>query len=238
MTDEGAEFSGELEGQTTQDSGVTQQGSSQQRDEVFTKETVNRLVHERTREASQKAYERAQKEAAEQYKSGMGGMSAAPTEEKLLEMMEQVFTQKQNELHKSFQEQETRKQIDTLANEFMGKIESGKEKYPSLKERQDEIGDLAMLVPFINETSEVAGIANHLLENEGALAQLLVLRQTSPSSLRRAITKIEAAIKQNDASTSQQYPEEPLNHISPSHNAMDSGSSSIDSLKKQDWLRG
>jgi len=218
------------------------QSSSVNSDEVISKSRMNDIIHERTRQASQKAYERAKAEAQaererERQSNGIGGMPQMD-EAKLRSMMQEEFDRRAAKQLEEFERQSHQKRINDLANDYTAKIAAAKETHPDLFARQHELNELAMLVPFINETSEVAGISQHLLDNGGAFANLLVLSQQSPERVRRELKKIEASIKANDAARSREYPNEPLSQPTPSKNAMDNGSSSIEALKQQPWLRG
>lgn len=204
------------------------------------KARVEELIHERTRKAAEKARTEALAQAQTQTSqaTGMGGMQQM-TEERYRQLAQEAAAQefkRQSDAYKQTYEQETyRKKLDDLAHDYMSKISAD----PELMKRQGEIGELALLVPFINETSEVPGITKHLLDNGAAYAQLLVLsREGSPERLRRELKKIEAGIKTNSEALNRDYPRDPIQPVTPSINTMDSGAGSIEALKKQPWLRG
>lgn len=221
----------------------TQQNEAPVRQErTFSESRVNEIVQQRTRETSQRAVERAKSEWESQQKQnmGMGGMQQQiPNEQDLRRMMQEEFTAQHSKQLEEYQRAHTQKQVNDLANEFMGKLSAAKERYPDLEKRRDELGDLAPLVPFINETDEAAGVVQHLLDNGHNVATLLVLAHQSPTFLRRELKKLATSIKTNDEATSRSYPREPLSDVTPSINTtMGNGSGSIEALKSQDWLRG
>lgn len=227
----------------TQETNIQNQDSQAPKEKSFSESRVNELIHERTKAASQKAYERAKAELsaeAEKNRSSATNMGGMPqlSEENLRQMMADEFDKRQSQQHEEIQRQHTQKQITDLANEYMGKIEAARDLYPDLEKRREEIGEFASLVPFINETDEVAGLTDHLLNNGNVVASLLVLNQVSPVFLRRELKKIAASIKNNDVARTREYPNEPLSQPTPSNNTMDSGSGSIEALKKQAYLRG
>lgn len=240
MTEETFENVGDI--QVQESTPNVQQQVETPKEKTFTESRVNELIHQRTKEASQKAYDRAKAELEsaknQSQNTNIGGMPQM-SEDNLRQMMADEFTKQQSKQLEDYKHSQVQKQINDLAQDFMGKLDASKDLYPDLANRREEIGELATLVPFINETSEVAGITDHLLENAGVAANLLVLAQiNNPVFLRRELKKIAASIQTNNAARNRQYPNEPLSPITPSNNTMDSGSGSIESLKQQDWLRG
>lgn len=227
---------------TTSESKSSAPSTATETDEFISKRAANDLIHKRTKEASDKAYERGKQEAlagskADTVKVGLGGMPSID-EDRIRQMMREEL---KSVTEQERQTQETRayqKQVNDLAHNFMSKIAAAKDTHPDLIKRQQEIADLALLVPYINETSEVAGITQHLLDNEGAYANLLVLSQQSPDRVRRALKKIESSVRQNEDARTREYPNEPFSDPTPSINAMDSDSGSVEARKKLPWLRG
>lgn len=218
---------------------VQTQQTPAETDEFINKRVANDLIHKRTKEAADKAYERGKAEAIASQKQNMGlGGVPQSDDDRIRNMMREEIKNLTAEQQQNYEKEAYQKQVNDLANNFMSKIAAAKDSHPELIKRQQEIAELALLVPYINETSEVPGITQHLLDNEGAYANLLVLSQQSPDRVRRALKKIESSVKENDAARSREYPNEPLSQPTPSINAMDSGSGSIEALKKQAWLRG
>lgn len=203
----------------------------------ISKERVSEIVRERTREAAQKAYERGKSEAASQQTGNLGGMHQM-SEDTLRQMMRDEYEKRESVRVEEYKRHEYQQQVQNLANDYMGKIVAAKDLYPDLEKRREEIGEFADLIPFINDTDEAAGITQHLLDNGHNVASLMVLSKMSPNLLKREMSKLAASIKTNDDARRRPEIDGPLSHITPSNNAMDSGSSSIETLKKQDWLRG
>jgi len=240
---EGMDTNVSLDQPVSQDVNVQQpaqdmSANSAPKDEYVPKSRVQEIVHERTRHAAQNAYERGLKEAEQRRPAGMGmGGMAEVDEGKLKSMMADVFRQQHAELQRDYEQQELKRQLDHLANDYMGKLQAAKDKYPDLEKRRDELGELATLVPYINETDNVAGVTQHLLDNGHNVASLLVLSHTSPNFLRRELKKLADSIKLNEDARTRQYPNEPLSSVTPSI-PKDSDSGSIEALKRQSWLRG
>ncbi len=213
--------------------------SQNQNSDMVSKQRVNEIVQERTRQAAQKAYERGVAEAQkpQQSTNSMGGMSQR-SDDDLRRMMQEEFNAQHAKLQDDFRKTETQRQVDQLTNDYLGKLNAAKDKYPDLLKRQDELGDLADLIPYINESDEAAGITDYLLNNEHNVASLLVLQHKSPAMLRRGLQKLASSIKNNDDALNRPRAHEPLHQPSPSTYTSDSGGDSIESLKKQPWLRG
>ena len=214
------------------------------RNDYVSKQRVTELITENRRDAATKAAEKArtemlaERDKQSQNSTGMGGMPSGMTEEKFRQLAAEEFQKQAQNLQTKYEQENRQKHFDNLANDFLGKLDAAKGQYPDLVKRQGEIGELALLVPFINETSEVAGITQHLLDNEAAFANLLMLSQ-HPNRLRSAIKKIEASIKTNTEALIRSYPKAPLNGVTPSVNSLDSDARpSIEALKKQKFYRG
>lgn len=224
----------------SQDAGATQVETpvQNQNSDMVSKQRVNEIVQERMRQASQKAYERGLSEAAQKSQaSTMGGMTQH-SEADLRRMMQEEFAAQQHKLQDDFRREQVKQQIDQLTNDYLGKLSAAKDKYPDLVNRQEELGEIHTLIPYINESDEAAGITQHLLDNGHNVASLLVLQHTSPNFLRREIQKLAASIKNNDAARDRPRSAEPLYQPTPSAYTADSGNDSIESIKKQPWLRG
>lgn len=241
MTEENIDNSGATQDQAPSTHNVEAQSVSTPTNnsaDVISKARANDLIHQRTKEAAQKAYERGLQEAeTKRQNMGMGGMPQM-SDEQLRSMVQDEFKKLNAQQQEQYSRQAAQAQIHNLANEFMGKIAASKDKYPDLEKRHEEIAALAPLVPYINETDEAAGITQHLIDNGNNVASLLVLSQVSPLFLRREVQRLAASIKNNEAARN--YPEvnEPLSQPTPSNTTMDSGSGSIEALKQQPWLRG
>src|ERR1700744_675493 len=102
---------------------IDQQPSQQSHADMVSKQRVNEIVQERTRQAAQKAYERGLAEAAQKQQSvsSMGGMSQH-SDADLRRMMQEEFNAQHEKLQKDFQQQEVRKQVDQMTNDYIGKL--------------------------------------------------------------------------------------------------------------------
>lgn len=206
--------------------------------DMVSKQRVNEIVQQRTREAAQKAYDRGVTEAQQKsQQTNMGGI-AQRSDDDLRRMMQEEFDARHSKMQDDFRRTEAQRQVDQLTNDYLGKLNAAKDKYPDILKRQDELGDLADLIPYINESDEAAGITDYLLNNEHNVASLLVLQHKSPAMLRRGLQKLAASIKNNDDALSRPQSREPLSQPTPSTYTSDSGGDSIEALKKQSWLRG
>jgi hypothetical protein len=216
---------------------TTQTQSTFNPSDYVPKARVEELIHERTKKAAEKARTEAlaQAQTNTSQATGMGGMGQQPmTEDRFRQLAAEEFKRQSDSYRQTYEREAYQKRLDDLAQDYMSKISSD----PDLVKRENEIGELALLVPYINETSEVSAITKHLLDNGAAFAQLMVLQQQAPERVRRELKKIEAGIKTNSDALNRQYPNDPIQPVTPSINTMDSGAGSIEALKKQPWLRG
>jgi hypothetical protein len=210
------------------------------REEMLPKSRVNELVHERTREASQKAFEKGRSEALAEYQrqnQSMGGMPQM-TQDQMRQMMADVFKQQHSSMLQEQKETELRQYEMNLAQEVLGKIRSAKERFPELEKRVEEIAAFPELVPLVNATEDAAAVFNDLLNNPQKIASFLTIAQRSPQVALNHMHKLAHSLKVNQAAASMPEVNEPLGQIEHSNIGMDSGSSTLNDLRKADWLRG
>jgi hypothetical protein len=200
------------------------------------KDRVQELVHTRTREASERAASKTRAEFEQQQKQGvgLGGMQQFDPS-KISELVRQGVKDELTNLRQTTEKEAYEKRVNDLTADYVGKLQSQNPQL--LKAREQEIGEMFQLIPYINETGEAAAITEHLLDNEGAYANLMVLSHTAPGRVRSAIKKIESSIKANKEALSRDYPNDPLSQPSPSVTSADAGDS-IEALKRQSWLKG
>ncbi len=244
MTDEVIGSGSAQQGQVqTSSEPVAPVSTPTQSENMISQSRVNEIVQQRTREASEKAYQRglteSQQKAQQQAQpaSTMGGMTQM-TDEQQRAVMRQEVDRMLNERASDYKRQQTQENINQMAQNYLGKIDAAKEKYPDLANRREEIGEFAELIPFINEIEDAAGVTDHLLNNGHNVASLLFLAEKSPAFVRRELKKLAESIKQNESAKDWPHINAPLNSVTPSINTMDSGSSSIEALKNTDFLRG
>jgi hypothetical protein len=217
------------------------QGSSSQSEGMVSASRMNEIVHERTRAAADKGYQRgldeANKAQASQAASSMGGMtqmSEAQYKAMAREEMSKLLEEKSSE----FARQREQQKINDIAYSYLGKLDAATAEYPDLASRREELSEFAELIPFINELDNAAGITDHLLNNGQNIASLLILAEKSPSYARRELKKLSDSIQKNSSARNWPHVNEPLSQINSSTNTMDSGSNTIESRKNDPFLRG
>lgn len=220
----------------------TQNQSNFNIDDYVPKKRVEEIIHSRTREVAQKTAEKVRAEFEQQqthqqnHKQGMGlgGMSQLGPDE-IKSMISDGLRHELQSIRESSEKEMRQQRITELTNDYLGKLQAHE---PELLKREQEIAEMYSLIPLINESSEAAAITKHLLDNDSAYANLMVLSHTAPARVRNAIKKIEALIKENKEALSRSYPNEPLSQPRPSVITADAGSNSIEALKKDPFLRG
>jgi hypothetical protein len=202
---------------------------------------MNEIVHERTRAALDKGYQRGRDEALKsqsiQPTSSMGGMPQM-SDERYAEIARGEFSKLIEAKASDYKREQAQQRINDIATSFLGKIDAAASEHPNLASRREELGVMAELIPFINELDNVAGVTAHLLDNGHNVASLLVLAEKSPDYAMRELKKLSESIKQNNSAKNWPHINEPLSKIIPSTNTMDSGSKTIETLKGDPFLRG
>lgn len=129
-----------------------------------------------------------------------------------------------------------------IAGEFLGKMETAKEKYPDIENMVEELrlvsDEHAHIIPWLNGLENTADVLAELYENPSKFASILGLAQNLPHTLPRELHKLSVAIKRNAEAKKIPIPNEPLSQIKPSSGKTDSGDMTISDRRKQSWARG
>lgn len=127
-----------------------------------------------------------------------------------------------------------------IANEFLGKISTGKDKYPDFDETIDalELSTIPEVVQLANSFDNTADVMYELGKNPHKVASLLALSRLGNGKLAYLETKkLSDSIKQNQNALQQPTAPEPLSQLKPSQVGLDNGTLSIKELRKQSHLR-
>lgn len=142
----------------------------------------------------------------------------------------QLFAQQQQEMAK-------KAAGDALANQFFGKLDAGKNKYPDFEEKVAPLrqafaqGQLAHIALMANGADNTADIIYDLANNKGKIGNLLSLAQQSPGLAQAEINNLSQSIKTNETAQQQSNPSEPLSHLKPSTSSADNSQQSISALR-------
>lgn len=138
------------------------------------------------------------------------------------------------------QQQAQQYHAHSIANEFLAKLSTGKDKYPDFDETIDalELSTIPEVVQLANTVDNTADVMYELGKNPHKVASLLTLTRYGNGKLAYLETKkLSDSIKQNQTALQQPLPPEPLSQLKPSNVGTDNGALSIRELRKQQHLR-
>lgn len=216
-------------------------------DEVATEKMVPQsAVDKAVKHAKHSAYEQGRREAlntiqaqpapaienqmpqAQTPAQSMGGMPAVSPE------------QVQKMIAEHAQQQAQQYHAHSIANEFLGKLATGKEKYPDFDEKIDslDLSTIPQVVQLANSFDNTSDIMYELANNPNKLVTLLNLSNFGNGKLAyMEAKKLSDSIKQNQTALQQPIPPEPLSPLKPSNVGTDNGALSIKELRRQQHLR-
>ncbi len=170
-----------------------------------------------------------------QQPQSLGGMPSLSAEQ-VKQMIADHLQKQAEDAHQQVQQQHAH----SIANEFLGKIATGKDKYPDFDETIDalELATIPQVVQLANSFDNTADIVYELGKNPNKVANLLGLSQLGNGKLAYLETKkLSDSIKQNQGALQRPVPPEPLSQLKPSNVGTDNGALSVSELRKQSYLR-
>lgn len=160
--------------------------------------------------------------------SNLGGMQGMTPEQ--VQQMIAEHEQKQAQQYHAHQ----------IANEFLAKLETGKDKYPDFDKTVEslELSTIPQVVQLANMVDNTSDVMYELGKNPHKVASLLALTQIGNGKLAVSeMQRLSQSIKQNQQALQQPIPPEPLSQLRPSNVGTDNGVPSIRDLRKQPYLR-
>jgi hypothetical protein len=127
-----------------------------------------------------------------------------------------------------------------IANEFLAKLEAGKDKYPDFDKTIEslELSTIPQVVQLANTVDNTSDVMYELGKNPHKVANLLSLSQLGNGRLAiLEMKKLSDSIRKNQEAMQQPIPPEPLSQLKPSRVGTDNGVPSIRDLRKQPYLR-
>lgn len=127
-----------------------------------------------------------------------------------------------------------------IANEFLAKLEAGKDKYPDFDKTIEslELSTIPQVVQLANTVDNTSDVMYELGKNPHKVANLLSLSQLGNGRLAiLEMKKLSDSIRKNQEAMQQPIPPEPLSQLKPSSVGTDNGVPSIRELRKQPSLR-
>jgi hypothetical protein len=129
-----------------------------------------------------------------------------------------------------------------VANEFVQKISAAKDsnKYDDFEEKitQLNLPSIPHIVGWANSLDNTADVLYDIAKDPVKYANVLMLSQTAPHLAVAQLQKLSNSIKENEIAAKQPTAAEPLSQLKPSTTGTNSGTMSVQDLRKQSWLRG
>lgn len=141
--------------------------------------------------------------------------------------------------NKAQKEQILQDRASQTVNQFMTKIQAGKDKYPDIEQKiQDlDLQESVEIIELANSLDNTADVMYELAQHPNKAASIVAaLRTGQTKNARLQIQKLSSSIKDNQKAAIV-VPKEPLSQIKPSSVAGDDGVVSLDQLKKASYLR-
>lgn len=202
-------------------------------------------VDKAVKHAKHIAYEQGRKETLMQLQSQQPDnnpvaqpVSNAPSSLGGMQGMTQEDVQKMIAEHEQKQAQQYH--AHQIANEFLAKLEAGKDKYPDFDKTVEslELSTIPQVVQLANMVDNTSDVMYELGKNPHKVASLLSLTQIGNGKLAVSeMQRLSNSIKQNQNASQQPVPPEPLSQLAPSNVGTGSDVPSIRDLRKQSYLR-
>lgn len=191
-------------------------------------------VDEIVRHSNARVAEKARKDALEQYQAqqqpqqsstSMGGMERLTTDD-----MRRIAAEEAQKNYQSVVQQHQEEQMKhegrRVVNEFFGKLNAAKERYPDIEEVVGSLplDKIAHIVGLANTTEGTADIMYELGKNKEKLAHVHALMSIDPELARAKLSDLVKSVQINEQAKNQRLANEPLSRISASPVGVDNGS--------------
>lgn len=199
---------------------------------------VNELVKKaklKGRDSMQQQLEQLQREneTLKSQQPPMGGAPGVDVDGIRKQVYDDLVAQLQNQQEAQAQEQ-LQKEAEKLAQDYHGKMSSGKEQFEDFEEIMGEFNPAAFpqLVYLANNTDNTPAVMYELAKNPQKLATLSVLSERDPRAAQSMINKLSQSIKVNEQAKAQEKSvNEPLGRMQSSPAGQDTGSMASLSVK-------
>lgn len=124
-----------------------------------------------------------------------------------------------------------------MANEFVNKLESAKDRYPDFESVVEglQLQNMPHLVRLANEMDNTADIIYDLGQDPLKVGNLMMLARENPELAKRQIKKLSDSIRQNQEASNKRKPNEPLHRTTPSNFGVSSGPVSVLNASKSKY---
>jgi len=186
---------------------------------------------------AQQAQQQPQEQAQQQPPMQQQGVNAEQIQQQVMQML----MKQQQEAEQKRQSEQLEQEVNEVAQQYFGKMAQGKELYEDFEAMTADFNpaEFPQLVYMANMLENTPAIIYELRKNPGKLADLAVLVERSPNMARSELNKLSESIKRNeDAKSSLQETQDPLNRLKPSPTGADNGAKSVRDYKQASYLKG
>jgi hypothetical protein len=157
----------------------------------------------------------------------LGGIAQQSPEE-----IEKIVEQK-------IKERSQQEAANHIAQDFIGKMQTGKDKYSDFEETVASLNLPAHphVIYWANSLDNTVDVVYDIAKNPEKFASILMLAQTAPELARRKMLELSSSIKKNAEASKQPHVNEPLSQLRPSTMGTDNGSMTVRDLRRQSWMK-
>jgi hypothetical protein len=207
-----------------------QPAQSQQQEKLLKQSEVNEIVG------------RAKHEAIERYKRSNETQQPQQSQQQHAYSMDEVkraAAEEVQRLRNEFMEQQKRtaqeQDATRVANEFLTKLSTGKEKYEDFDKVVDELElqNMPHIVQLANMVDNTRDVMYDLAKYPSKIANLHQLANLSPNLAYKEMLRLSNSIKENEKAAETKLPNEPLSQLKPTNNGTDNGTKQVGDYKRQ-----
>jgi hypothetical protein len=217
--------------------------NEQPQERMLRQSEVNELIKGAKLDASRRARE----EALAEFQKAPQNNSAqtpAPAQTQNPMSLDEFKRLAQEEAQKTYQQQQNHFAAHQMVQQFISKMEAGKQKYPDFETKvaQLQIDKIPELIPLINQAENASDVMYDLADpaNAHKVSNILSnLRDPRTQHLAQIqINALSQSIKANETAKQQPNVKEPLSQIGHTATTIDDGKMTIADWQNQPWLRG
>ena len=190
---------------------------------------VGNVVEKTKYQAYEQGKKAAKEELAQQQANNPVSTQIAPlTTEDVQSMITNHTAQQTNEW-----------QAQQIAQQFLGKLNASKDKYPDFEEALAslEVHKFPEVVQLANNFDNTADIMYELAKNPSKAVILKQCAQLNPNLATIELRRLSDSIKQNQTAQQTSSAQPPLSQLTRSSTKIDKGSYSVSAYRQQAWLR-
>ena len=201
-------------------------------EKLFTQSELDKIVGRNREEFRDKYYNQGKQDALSDYnrqsnQQNLGGIAQQSPEE-----IERIVEQK-------IKERSQAEAANTIAQDFIGKMQTGKDKYSDFEETVASLNLPAHphVIYWANSLDNTVDVVYDIAKHPEKFASILMLAQTAPELARRKMQELSQSITKNAEASKQPHVNEPLSQLKPSTIGTDNGSMTVRDLRRQSWMK-